>query len=577
MTPSGTPRSEAGRIPLWLYASAAIVGIAGFIGSRSGAVDYFMSESHCYQSVRTHSATEPYVDCFTVSPSGVFSKVFKSEPDSSLAKAVQPGYVIPGLWDGHGHLVQLGELLNSVDLFGSSSFDQVRSRVKDYIAENPTSGTKQEWIRGVGWDQMALGHMPTAADLLEDSALKDLYIMLDRVDVHCIWVSRAVLDLLPESLPDVPGGEIIREPGMGVFCDNAMDVVTNIYPKPDTKKKQRYVKGAMTKLNEFGLVGMHDAGVNPGDLKLYRDLAGTEDWTVRVYAMIECGERNTFCPEKVDKFVHADGYLSIRSVKLFADGALGSWGSAMLEPYSDRPDDIGSLLINSTELTKVASAWAKEGFQVNIHAIGDLANRNAVDAMAAALELVCPDQSLSECQSQRRFRIEHAQIIHPGDQHRMHSIGIIPSIQPTHATSDMAYAEKRLGKERAEKEAYRMRSLLDIRPSLGSDFPVEPSDPFQGIYAAVTRKNPHTGRGKDDSPDGWQTQETLSLDQSIRGFSEGPAFAGFMEGKAGVIKEGAFADWVVLDKPLEETEIEDFRSLRVKETWIGGKRVYKRD
>ncbi|KAK8048903.1 amidohydrolase [Apiospora phragmitis] len=292
----------------------------------------------------------------------------------------------------------------------------------------------------------------------------------------------------------------------------------------------------------------------PGNLKLFRDLAGTDDWSVRVYAMIECDERNTFCGEAVEQFVHADGFLSIRSVKLFADGALGSWGSAMLEPYSDRPDTTGSLLINATELTRVASAWAKEGYQVNIHAIGDLANRNAVDSMTAALELVCPDQSLSECQSQRRFRIEHSQIIHPDDQRRMHSIGIIPSIQPTHATSDMAYAEKRLGKERTDHEAYRMRSLLGIRPVLGSDFPVEPSDPFQGIYAAVTRRNPHTGRGTDDSRKAGRN----------RRFSEGPAFAGFMEGKAGAIRKGAFADWVVLDTPVEEIDIEDFRSLRVK-------------
>lgn len=164
MALSGSPRSEAEgrRNPLWLYASAAIVGIAGLVGSRSGAVDYFLSETHCYQSVRTHAAAGPHVDCFTVAPSGVFSKVFRSEPASSLAQAARPGYVIPGLWDGHGHLVQLGESLNSVDLFGSSSFDQVRRRVKDYLAENSSSGTKQEWVRGIGWDQMTLGHMPTA-------------------------------------------------------------------------------------------------------------------------------------------------------------------------------------------------------------------------------------------------------------------------------------------------------------------------------------------------------------------------------------------------------------------------------
>lgn len=194
--------------------------------------------------------------------------------------------------------------------------------------------------------------------------------------------------------------------------------------------------------------------------------------------------------------------------------------------------------------------------------------------MTAALE---SGESLSTCQSRRRFRIEHSQIIHPDDQARMHAIGIIPSIQPTHATSDMAYAEKRLGRERTSKEAYRMNSLLDLHPILGSDFPVEPPDPFQGIYAAVTRRNPHTGRGTDDQPEGWQKQETLSLDQALRGFTQTPARGAFLEGKAGVIQEGAYADWVVLDKPLDDTDIEDFRSFRVRETWVAGRRVYKRD
>lgn len=262
---------------------------------------------------------------------------------------------------------------------------------------------------------------------------------------------------------------------------------------------------------------------------------------------------------------------------IFVDGALGSWGSALIEPYSDRPDTSGSLLVNGSELTKVAMAWAEAGFQVNIHAIGDLANRNAVDALAAALDVACPGESLAACQAKRRFRIEHSQIVHPDDQAKIHAIGIIPSIQPTHATSDMAYAEKRLGPERTSKEAYRMRSFLDIPPILGSDFPVEPPNPFQGIYAAITRRNPHTGRGTDDQPDGWYKEESLTLEQALRGFSVSPAYGAFLNGKAGLIQEGAFADWVVLDKPLEEMDVEEFRSLRVRETWVAGKRVYKRE
>ncbi|KAI8633797.1 amidohydrolase [Xylariaceae sp. FL1651] len=560
----------------WLYSAAAIVGLASLFTFRQDAADYLFAETHCYQAVRTNMVGDADVNCFSVSSTGKFSKVFSVSSDSKLAKDAHSGYAMPGLWDGHGHLLQYGEFLHSVDLFGSTTMDEIRTRIHSYIDENPGAGTAQEWLRGVGWDQMALGAMPTAGDLLADKDLKDLYIMLDRVDVHCIWVSQAVLDLLPNDIPDIPGGEIVRHPGMGVFCDNAMDIVMALWPNPDDKKKTAFLKSAMKRLNQYGLVGMHDAGATPGNLNLFRKLVGSDDWTVRVFTMVECYDRNTFCPEQVQRYSNPDGFLSIQSVKLFADGALGSWGSAMIDDYTDRPGISGSLLVNASELTYQAIAWASEGYQVNIHAIGDLANRYAIDAQTAALRILCPRESLFDCQSRHRFRIEHAQIIHEDDQARMHAIGIIPSIQPTHATSDMAYAEKRLGKERTEKEAYRMRSLLDIKPVLGSDFPVEPADPFQGIYAAVTRKSPHTGRGTDNFPDGWHAEEALTLDQAIRGFTEGPAYGGFTEGKTGVIKPGAYADWVVLDKPLEDVDIEELRSLEVRETWVGGKKVYSR-
>lgn len=249
----------------------------------------------------------------------------------------------------------------------------------------------------------------------------------------------------------------------------------------------------------------------------------------------------------------------------------------MIEPYSDRPDTTGSLLVNASTLSSLAKSWSSEGYQVNIHAIGDLANRLAIDAMEAALIDLCPGQMVSACQADRRFRIEHSQIIHPQDQARMRSMGIIPSVQPTHATSDMKYAELRLGKRRTSEEAYRMRSLLDLKPILGSDFPVEPPNPFEGIYAAVARRSPHTGKGADGSSDSWYPEEALSLHEALAGFTEGPAHGAFLDGRAGVIQPGAMADWVVLDEPLENLDIEDLRTLKVKETWVGGKRVYARD
>lgn len=299
-------------------------------------------------------------------------------------------------------------------------------------------------------------------------------------------------------------------------------------------------------------------------------------------------------------------YLQVRDLKIqpipyltSEDGALGSWGSALLDPYSDHPWTSGSLLINASALTDVTQRWAADGYQVNIHAIGDLANRNAVDALEAALVQQCLNEATAHgatdsasgqssqasqnqiearaaCQSRHRFRIEHAQIIHPDDQKRILSLGIIPSIQPTHATSDMKYAQSRLGKDRISSSAYRMRSLLPARPILGSDFPVEPPNPFQGIYAAVARRSPHTGRGTDDSPDGWHTDEALSLDEAMWGFTGAPAYGAFLDGRAGIIREGALADWVVLDKPIESYDVEELRTLRVKETWVAGKMVYTR-
>lgn len=250
----------------------------------------------------------------------------------------------------------------------------------------------------------------------------------------------------------------------------------------------------------------------------------------------------------------------------------------MLSPYTDRPDTSGSLLVNASTLTHLAKSWSAEGYQVNIHAIGDKANRLATDALEAALIDACPGQMISTCQVLRRFRIEHAQIIHSEDQARMKSMGIVPSIQPTHATSDMAYAETRLGPQRTADEAYRMKSLWELGPVLGSDFPVEPPNPFEGIYAAVARRSPHTGKGADGKTDeSWYPQEALSLHEALVGFTEGPARGAFLEGKAGVIQPGAMADWVVLDGPLEEMDVEGLRTLRVKETWVGGRRVYARD
>lgn len=250
----------------------------------------------------------------------------------------------------------------------------------------------------------------------------------------------------------------------------------------------------------------------------------------------------------------------------------------MIDPYSDKESSTGSLLVNATSLSVLTQSWAAEGYQVNIHAIGDLANRLAIDAFEITLKLQCPEVTkLKECQQQRhRFRIEHAQIIHPDDQRRMFELGIVPSIQPTHATSDMGYAESRIGHQRTIEEAYRMRSLLPLSPILGSDFPVEPANVFEGIYAATTRRSPRTGLDPSGGKTGWYPEETLTVEDALKGFTINPAYGAFLENKAGIIQEGAWADWIVLEEPLENTKLEDIRQITVQETWVGGKLVYRR-
>ncbi|KAF2656322.1 hypothetical protein K491DRAFT_597300 [Lophiostoma macrostomum CBS 122681] len=566
-------------IPLLLAAIVYQVGTPVLVANLISGNIFFniisniFSTTHCYVSVSTLSSTLPNAECFSVS-NGKFSRVFLDQTSFKITKEARTGHVIPGLWDGHGHLVQYGELLDSVNLFGAMSMDDVRRLLIDYKASHKQAGTPEQWLRGIGWDQANFeGRWPIAPDLEINDAFEQQYVMLDRVDVHCIWVSEAVLALLPSPLPDVTGGEI---PAKGVFCDNAMDVVMQYYPRPNKERKTKFVQDAMWELNKLGIVGIHDAGVFPAELDLYEELSQGKDWNVRVYAMMECETRNTFCPAKARKIATSNEKLFVRSVKLFGDGALGSWGSAMIEPYSDKNSSSGSLLVNATTLSKLTLDWSTAGYQVNIHAIGDLANRLAVDAFTEAFERLCPGQDHRECQTQRRFRIEHSQIIHPDDQQRIFDSGIIPSIQPTHATSDMAYAEKRLGRTRTEHEAYRMRSLLPLGPVFGSDFPVEPANVFEGIFAAVTRRSPQTGLDADGGTEGWYTEETVTVRQALEGFTIHPAYAAFLEGKAGVIQPGAYADWVVLDDPIDAIDIESLRNVTVRETWVGGRRVYKR-
>ena len=267
------------------------------------------------------------------------------------------------------------------------------------------------------------------------------------------------------------------------------------------------------------------------------------------------------------------------------DGALGSWGAALLSPYADKANATGSMVIEEEDLYSVVQRWDSLGYQVNIHAIGDRANRAAVTAFEKVLKPLCPQTSnyeacsLRSLQDEKRFRIEHAQIISPEDQEIIFSLGIIPSIQPTHATSDMAYALSRLGPERLAKSAYRMKSFYNagLPVILGSDFPIEPPSPFAGMYAAMTRRSPEDGSSNNNTcPEcGWYPEEKITLQEALGGFGAHVAWGGFMDGKGvGELKVGGWADWIVVDRDIWAVDEEGIRDVKVLETWVAGRRVW---
>ncbi|KAH8655048.1 amidohydrolase family-domain-containing protein [Tricladium varicosporioides] len=543
------------------------------------------------QYIKTLNNSVSEAKCFQVQ-NGVFTEVLTEVPISNKNEIhYLDGFVLPGIIESHGHILQYGEMLESVSLYEAESMAEVRKRIKAFLDAHKGEGygTRDKWIRGIGWDQKYFGGvMPTADELALDPALASLYIMLDRVDVHCVLTSQKVLDLLPNPLPKAPpGGVVVTDPGPGVFCDNAMDaIIYPLAPKPDVARKTRWFKTAMRELNKIGIIGIGDAGMRPDDVAILEGMAEKGEMNLRINVMLECAERNTYCPGETKNLRLLDhpkgmggSMLMLGGVKLFADGALGSWGAALLEPYSDKLETSGTMLINETELTNVVNDWYTAGFQVNIHAIGDRANRAAVDAFENVLGSNCDG-----CNSARRLRIEHAQIIHPNDQKRIVKFGIIPSIQPTHATSDMAYALDRLGSERLSNSAYRMASLFPPSlsspvspypgPVLGSDFPVEPPNPFHGMFAAVTRLSPATLTSP-SGDGGWYPEEKLSVEQALRGFTRNGAYGWLKEDMIGAIEVGKLADWVVIHKDvMADQSGVSLREVVVKETWVGGKKVY---
>ena len=474
--------------------------------------------------------------------------------------------VTPGLIDAHAHLMGLGQALLQADLVGTASKAEVVERLRAFAETLPDNA----WITGRGWDQNDWGGdgaFPTRADL--DAAFPDRPVWLGRVDGHAGWANTAALraagiDPDADAPADMEGGAVIRDDQgrpTGVFVDAAEGLIQRAVPEPDLAFAQQALRRALQETARYGLTGVHEAGTPLAVLPLYRQFAAQGQFPIRLYAMITPDEIGPFCDTHPDGV--AEDRLRVGSVKLYADGALGSRGAALLSEYADDAGNTGLLFRQPDALRATVQAAMSCGLQVNTHAIGDRANRVVLDAYEQAMERTGGGPG--------RHRVEHVQILHLDDVERFAELGVIASVQPTHATSDMPWAGDRLGDDRLEG-AYAWRRLIDggARVALGSDFPVERVDPLLGFYAAVTRQD-----AAGMPAGGWYGNQVLTRAEALRGFTFDAAYAGFMEDEIGSITPGKRADWVVFSQDLMSVPSEEILATEVVSTWIDGAAVYQ--
>jgi predicted amidohydrolase YtcJ len=468
--------------------------------------------------------------------------------------------ILPGLTDAHGHLYGLGLALDTVSLVGAASYDEAIARMKQRVARAST----HDWVLGRGWDQnrWPSKQFPTKEPL--DAAIADHPLWLQRVDGHAGVANSAALRAagVTRDTPDPDGGRIVRDANgepTGLFIDAAQELIeSKIPPVSFALRKERVLAAART-IAANGLTEMHDAGADDDTIRAVRELVDEGAFPIRISIMV--GDDPAALDEWFARGPLLDykQRLTVRAIKLYADGALGSRGAALLAPYSDDPANSGLEIAKPAHILDVARRALKTGFQVNTHAIGDRGVRNVIDAYEQAG--VTPE---------KRFRIEHLQIVAPADFARLAQHGIIASMQPTHATSDMPWAEQRIGPERI-RGAYAWRTVLrdGVRLALGSDFPVEEVNPFFGIYSAVTRQDQ-----QGNPPGGWYPEQKLTRAEALRGFTAGAAYAAFEEPTRGTIEPGKLADFTIVDGDFFAMPESRLFATKVKMTVVGGVVVF---
>lgn len=478
-----------------------------------------------------------------------------------------PGaFIYPGLADAHAHLSGLGTALERVRLDDTRTFEEVVARVTERAASLP----RGEWVLGRGWDQTRwpVTDFPTAEAL--SRAVPNHPVVLTRVDGHALLANARAMELagITRETADPAGGRIVRDAQgrpTGVFIDNAENLINRMIPRSTPAQERRRLLAAAAEVHRWGLTSVHDAGASRSTIDLIESMAAQGDFDLRTYIMISADtadERHYFARGPVSG-AH-ENRVWIRSVKIYADGALGSRGAALLAPYSDDRDNTGLLVTQPERIQSLVHSALAAGFQVATHAIGDRGNRIALDAYEAGLRRT-PVRD-------HRLRVEHAQVIALTDIPRFARLGVIPSMQASHQRSDMRWAEERVGAQRI-RGAYAWRSLLEaggIIPN-GSDAPVESVNPLISFYAAVTRQD-ESGH----PPGGWYPAQRMTRTEALKAMTIWPAHAGFQEALIGSIKAGKLADLTVLDRDIMTVPPNQILSAHVVATFVGGRQVYSR-
>lgn len=468
--------------------------------------------------------------------------------------------VYPGFNDGHSHFIGYGlTAISYADLVGANSFNEVVERAVVHSKEFPA-----EWILGRGWDQndWEIKEFPTKEKL--DEAFPTTPVVLRRVDGHALIANTEAMKragISPKS--SVSGGEIVIKNGepTGVFIDNAMNLIGKVIPTPSLEQSVQALLAAQKDCFAVGLTSVTDAGVNKKIVLLMEDLQNSGDLKMRIYAMLNPNEENFsyFFP----KGPTTTGKLTVSAVKLYMDGALGSRGALLLKPYSDDPQNTGLQLYQAAFYDSICKRAYDAGFQVNTHAIGDSGNRIILTTYTKYLK----------GKNDRRWRVEHAQVVNPDDIHFFRDYSIIPSVQATHCTSDMFWADERLGGERI-KDAYAYQDLLDQNGWLinGTDFPVEGISPLKTFYAAVVRQD---GEGLPEG--GFQMENAISREDALRSITIWPAKGSFEEDFKGSIEAGKVADFVILNEDIMKIDKEELPAVSVFATFTEGEKVYQID